>query len=295
MERGDPGGRTFAFQSARLHQVLEIYQEICGRTVLAPSRLSEAIFDLKSEPNLSAIAATALLDQAFAAKGLFTLPRGAKFVFVVPQRLVNLPAQLPEPPSDDAAPNAEVLPTGMIQFREADCGRVLDIYAELSRRGVLHPTPLRGRAITVRSQTPLTRSESVWLLDGLLLLADLTMTEAGEKFVYAVPSSWSNPLPKFRSDATRARNGDLRNSDSIKFVDADRERVLETYAGLTGRDPLPVESDVPPSKFNYWTPQPLTRVEATFALEALVALNSLRFELVGDKQVKLVRATPTLP
>jgi hypothetical protein len=66
-------------------------------------------------------------------------------------------------------------------------------------------------------------------------------------------------------------------------------KLLEVYAALTGREPLPLGRHVV-AKFSLRTQKELTQAEAIFALEAVAALNNLKLELVGDSEVRLIPA-----
>ena len=289
--------RTIHFRSADLRQVLDVYQELSRRTVISKVLVGER-FTLKSGANLSTREAISFLDRALAEKGIGVTLRGKKFVFVARTDQLDGLSAIPEPPAPAAEPipaaelaSDETFPPGMMKFEDTDLLQVLDIYQDLSERTVLRPQSVRSGGMTVRTQTPLTRQEAVWLMDAWLFCqGGLLMIPESEKFVFAVPSERKGRLPKFnpRTAATRARNS--LPARKLRFEDADIREMVQLYAELSGREALPLESNFPHIKFSIRTQQELSPAEAMFALEAVAALNRARLELVGDDKVQIVRS-----
>src|SRR4051812_38756021 len=83
----------------------------------------------------------------------------------------------------------EVFPPGLIKFQDADLIQVLDVYQELTGRTVVRPATLPAAKVTIRSQTPLTRSEAIMALDTILAMNGITMIPQGTKFVKALPEA----------------------------------------------------------------------------------------------------------
>jgi general secretion pathway protein D len=94
-------------------------------------------------------------------------------------------------PAVTNAPEEETLPPGLINFQQADLNQVLQLYAEWVNRTVLRPATLPAPTITLKTQTPLTRREAVQALDAVLALNGITMVNAGDKFVKALPEAQS--------------------------------------------------------------------------------------------------------
>jgi|ERR1051326_39157 hypothetical protein len=92
-------GRTIHFRDAALAQVLDIYQELIGRTVISRLFVSER-FTLKSGAALSREQATAFLEAGLAEKGIGVRLSGSKFVFVTRAEQLHHFSALPEPPKD---------------------------------------------------------------------------------------------------------------------------------------------------------------------------------------------------
>ena len=85
-----------------------------------------------------------------------------------------------------AAGGEEVFPPGLIKFQDADLNQVLDIYQELTGRTLLKSGTLPQAKISVKSQTPLTRSEAINALDTILAMNQIATTFQGTKFIKVV-------------------------------------------------------------------------------------------------------------
>ncbi len=102
------------------------------------------------------------------------------------------PGQLPfaaVPTAIPASPKAPepILQAGEINFPAMDINQVLDFYAILVGRTVLRPSALPGGVITLKTQTPLTKTEAIEALDSVLAMNGITMIPVGDKFVKALP------------------------------------------------------------------------------------------------------------
>ncbi len=85
-----------------------------------------------------------------------------------------------------AKPGEAVFPAGEIDFPDIGIDQVLEVYAKLVDRTVLH-APLPPVKISLKTQTPLTRSEAIQALKSVLAMNQITMIDVGDKFVKAVP------------------------------------------------------------------------------------------------------------
>jgi hypothetical protein len=121
------------------------------------------------------------------------------------------------------------------------------------------------------------------MIEAALRLCGLTTAPAGENFVHVVPPERARDLPAFNPE--RKIPG---VAGALKFVDVDRQQLLETYAALTGRKAVPVERNVPHVKITLRSHAPLTPAEAAFALEAVAMLNGLALQVTGENEVKLL-------
>jgi general secretion pathway protein D len=100
---------------------------------------------------------------------------------LIPAPLSAAAAAFAPPPGAD-----QILPAGMIDFRNMPLDQVLDVYAELVGRTLLRPTALPAQQITLKTQTQLTKAEAIQALDSVLALNGITMVYFSDKFVKVV-------------------------------------------------------------------------------------------------------------
>jgi len=93
--------------------------------------------------------------------------------------------QIPPPVTATNSPPEEIIPPGMIDFRQADLNQVLQLYAELVNRTVLRPAALPAPQIVLKTQTPLTKREAIQALDAVLGMNGIVMVNIADKFVKA--------------------------------------------------------------------------------------------------------------
>ena len=86
------------------------------------------------------------------------------------------------------ASDEDVIPKGMIDFKEADLSQVLDIYAELTGRTILRPATLPAVKINLRAQTLLTRREGIQALESVFALNQIATVPMEDKFVKVLQS-----------------------------------------------------------------------------------------------------------
>lgn len=85
-----------------------------------------------------------------------------------------------------AKPAEPIIPAGEINFPDIGVDQVLEVYAALVGRTILH-APLPPVKISLKTQTALTQSEAIQALNSVLAMNNITMENVGEKFVKAVP------------------------------------------------------------------------------------------------------------
>jgi type II secretory pathway component GspD/PulD (secretin) len=170
---------TFNFHGVALPQVLEVYQRVCGRTVISPTRLSEAKFTLQTR-QLEPAEAAGTLEKMLRADKLAVVAYGEKFVFVVSPTQTNLFPLLPDLPESAAAS----FPPGLVRFASADVTQVLEIYSHLTGKkvNVRDAGKLPGN-VTVTTQTPMSRADAIWLLDASLLMTGVRLVPEGDTLV----------------------------------------------------------------------------------------------------------------
>jgi hypothetical protein len=282
-------GRTFNFKSANSAQVLETYQELSGRTVIASPGLPGANLSLKSE-KLSRAGAVTMLEESLRTKGILLVPRGTKFVFAVRPAEVDRLTFIPEPPLP--TPNEDIFPPGLMKFLDTDLAQALEIYQELTGRTALEVIRRTHPKISFRTQTELSRAEAIWVMTASFALADIAVVPHGEKFVFVLPGveTAQAPVIEVNPAVAQIQRKDPLPPGLIKFTQAGLEQVLPVYASLLEREPLPLDRTTPAVRLSIRSQTALTPAEAVFAFDALAAINGLKFVLEGDKQVKIIPA-----
>lgn len=89
------------------------------------------------------------------------------------------------PPAAPPTAPEEKISAGLIDFPQVPLEQVLEFYAKLVDRTILHGQ-LPPVQITLRTETDLTKSEAIQALDSVLAMNGITMVNIGDKFVKAV-------------------------------------------------------------------------------------------------------------
>ena len=108
------------------------------------------------------------------------------------------------------------MPTNTFNFPSIDINQFLTFYAELIGRTILRPAALPAPAITLKTQSPLTRKEALQAFDTLLAMNGITIIKIGDKFAKAVPaaSAFQEGAPSARWTRTRCPRPDNTTSTS---------------------------------------------------------------------------------
>jgi general secretion pathway protein D len=109
----------------------------------------------------------------------------------------------------------ELIPPGLIDFQGVDVSQVLEVYAQLVGKTLLHAS-LPSAQIVLKTETPLTKTEAIQALQGVLALNGIAVIDVpGGKFVKVVPTEQAgqqgqefnegdpNKLPELGSYVTR--------------------------------------------------------------------------------------------
>jgi general secretion pathway protein D len=109
----------------------------------------------------------------------------------------QMPQGFPGNPAGGAQPTAtvpqgmadnQIIPPGLINFEGVDVSQVLDIYAQLVGKTLLH-AQLPAAQIVLKTETPLTKAEAIQALQGVLALNGIAVIDVpGGKFVKVVAS-----------------------------------------------------------------------------------------------------------
>ena len=189
------GGEVFPaglikFQDADVSQVLEICQELRGRTLLKPSNLPAAKISVRSQTEMTRDQVIWMLDAVLALADIAMIPSGDKFAFALPGIDSPRVPTVDSPPLPPTVNAQEVLPPGLLKFQDADISQVLAVYASLVAR---KPLPLERTTpavkMTVRTQTSLTRAEAISALDTIAALNRLQFVLVGDNEVKVIPAA----------------------------------------------------------------------------------------------------------
>jgi len=178
------------FQDADVSQVLEICQELRGRTLLKPSNLPAAKISVRSQTEMTRDQAIWMLDAVLALADIAMIPHGDKFAFVLSGIENPGVPRIEAKPLSPAFNAQEVLPPGLLKFQNADISQVLAVYASLLARKPL-PVDRTTPAVkmTIRTQTSLTRAEAISALDTVAALNRLQFVLVGDDEVKVLPAA----------------------------------------------------------------------------------------------------------
>ena len=164
--------RTLYLRAADLSQVLEVYQELSGRTVIRSATMPITKIDCNSAADFSPESAVGILTNSLKKAGTVVTLIGAKFAVAGTKRDEDRIRSLKPPPA--IVPGEETFAPGLMKFHEADLAQVLPVYAELIGRPMKPPQRLTPPIkVTVRSQTRLNHREAAWLLEACLHMAGM--------------------------------------------------------------------------------------------------------------------------
>ncbi len=276
------------FYNSDVAQVLKVYAELAGRTVLRAPVLPAARIDLQSGAPISPGEAVQTLDRALAEQGITMTPCGEKFVAAFATSAAKQTRFIPLPPAPGTGGEESFAP-GSIDLEEADLFQVLDVYQELTARTVLRWPSLSSIKISLRNQSALTKREAIYAFELALALDNLSLVPHEEKFVFAVPTGAVAHLDSVPKLPAEDKPADLSASPPglIKFQDVEVASVLNVYAAWIGRA-MTTPATLPPCKITMRSQTPLTRREAVHALDALLAMNNIQVVIVDEKHAQAV-------
>jgi len=136
------------FSEADLSQVLEIYQELTGRTVLRPASLPAAKITIKSQTQLTRTEAIQALDSILSMNQITMIPQGEKFIKAVPEaqspkeanRTTDLPWEL--------LPESGTIVTYVVQLSNAVPAEVAQVLAQFAKTAnSILPIPSTGMLV----------------------------------------------------------------------------------------------------------------------------------------------------
>ncbi|HTX20330.1 MAG TPA: secretin N-terminal domain-containing protein [Candidatus Aquilonibacter sp.] len=140
------------------------------------------------------------------------------------------------PPATNAPPE-QMIPAGDIDFEGVDVDQVLDVYAKLVGRTLLH-AGLPSASIVLKTETPLTKTEAIEALQEVLALNGISVINVGDKFVKVVPSDQANASGAPFNNETAAQLPDM-GSYVTRIVQLQYVKPSEIMPALTPFAKLP--------------------------------------------------------
>jgi hypothetical protein len=297
---------------------LDLYGELTGKAILAPSALPLLPNTLDSELPPIKEDAIGFLDKEFSKSGISVIQDGPHFVRLVPS---GLNAELRNAPLRGtqlaASPNQQLMPAGMVNFPGTDLGQVLSIYSELKNRTVLRTRLLPSPSIRFKNQCPLTREELAYALETVLALNGILTVDDGPSFVQIVPiqlqsqvdtrapiaepgskvfdpkkvpsMGFADPTPvqtKLERDLVRWRKAFFEFIRVNEMRNSSAQRLLELYAGLTDQK-AETSKDYETMPIWFHVTTPLSKTELLYAIETTFALNNLAITPAEDTKIRL--------
>jgi hypothetical protein len=290
--------------------VFGLYQNyLVERTLIRPSALPAFNLSLYCEQPVTTADVVRAVENGLAEQGVALTKEGDKLVIALPReesaRLVaqvrqvtdTLCARFSKPPAslrskpgeNPASTDEEILPAGVINFPATDLSQVLMIYQELINRTVLRPVTLPSPVIKLKTATPLSKCEAIFVFTATLTINGISVRPVADKFVFVYPSFLTNKL-----DALLARKTPTPEADSETIppstggMPLDLKQVLAIYGELSGQ---PVENAAGRNWFFTLRSQtPLTKREALYAFDLLLGWEGL--EVVPNEPGKGLKLVP---
>ncbi len=280
-----------------LDQALELYQEFSGKTLFRSPNLPPLSEFNKPIPSSDTNGMKVVLENELLQHGIQFIPHREVFALAVQVGWTNSPeaqflATLKPRPTDaspsaslvpnpsDQAPGQEAIPPGTIDLRGADLNQFADLYSMLLNRTLLRSAQISCPTFIVRTQTPLTKSGAIYLLEVALALNGVASVEDGTNFIQIVPLrqlSNLNPRAPQRNPAD-----ELVIPETIRNPADD---LVAYYGKLAGRTAIPSKNAG--RQFLLFRAQTrLTKPELLYALETTLALNGLAIIEVDDKTIR---------
>lgn len=169
------------FINAECNQVLLLYAELAGKTLLRSGNLPNFQLKLKTQTSLSKSAAVYALRVMFALQGLAVAPDSEKFEQILPFKLAA--EFVPRTPKSDPA-EAVLAPNQIRDFRRSTATELLDYYAQLTDRAAVKESEREpSQKMIFKATTPLTKSEVLYALRAILGLEGLAIVQVDDKTI----------------------------------------------------------------------------------------------------------------
>lgn len=183
---------TILLQNAPLRSVLDLYQNLCQRTLLMHPKIWNGPFTFRSSATNEA-GAVGDLQKAFTERELVMVPDGEKFLMIAPEYAASAlqPRSMQIKPNDPNGDqhNEEMIPPGTIDFRGGDSHQVLELYGllvdhKMDKTSRLPPHDFSGYFL--KTQTPLSRKEAIYALETLVNLHGLNVVTQSDGSITGV-------------------------------------------------------------------------------------------------------------
>lgn len=279
---------SIRLENARWGDVLAIYQQLVGRTLLCSGAIDRTI---RANLRMNGVATAEEM-----AKGIEGTMQGLMFhndgdKFTVVGRKGDFEKLTPELREVSRTLNPrEVVPAGMLTFQNTDLSQVLQIFQELVNRTLLRPALLPGSTIYLKTQTPMTREEAVYAMCAVFALNGISFVDLGDKFLFAYPS-----FEEAKRKALLARKLPSHESAKTQTIPAgmvtasfDLTVVAKIYAELSGQ-PVELDQDLPPRRLVLHSQTPLMSGDVLYAFDLLLGWEGL--EVVKNKDGTGLRLT----
>lgn len=277
-----------------LDHALELYQEYSGKTVLCSPNLPNLSQFEKPIPSSDTNGMRVVLENELQKQGIEFIPLREVFALAVESGWKNSSAAnyistikpLPSPSSADSTVREsppELIPAGTIDFRNADLHQFLDLYSMLLNRTLLRSSQISSSLFKIRTQTPLTKIDTIYLLEVALALNGIGSVADGTNFMQVVRLQ---QVANLRLEAPHpAPDEPLLDPKIVRdFRFASPLDFVAYYAELTGRTSSPPNQLRGPAML-FKAQTRLTKPELLYALKTMLALNGFAIEQ-NDKTIR---------
>ena len=177
-----PAG-LISLQNTDLSQVVQIYSDLVGRTIIRPTALPAMTIKLFTATPLTRSEAIYSLSATLALNGVSLMPAGEKFVFVYPTAQKGMAAGILARKPAAAAAGTNSIPAGSINLMAAALPVVAGLYREISGQSLELNADLPNVRILFRSQTALTPDEALLGFEYVLAWNRLVIEKAENKLI----------------------------------------------------------------------------------------------------------------
>jgi hypothetical protein len=182
---------------------------------------------------------------------------------------------------------------GSLRLQNASAGTVLPLYQLLLQRTLIRPQNLSDFELNLCSEGPTATTDLISGIEQALKAQGVFTTLEGEKFVLAGGEGTAAkitpqvrqlpPALKRHSTDSRPTGEEMLPAGTINFFQTDLDQTMAIFQELTDRTLLRPSFFAAPGTISLQTHTPLTPVEATFAFNAVFAVNDISVISVDDK------------